>query len=104
MGQSDNIISVSSGYADSISEVVRVHSNGFVGEKQSTSFWAGAEATVRDMDARPEGYFWGGSRYFSKLPSVEELGKAAVKSALDKVGQSKIASGKYDMLVENKNA
>lgn len=102
--QSDQIISATGGYSDDISESVRVHSNGFIGERVSTSFWAGAEVTVKDDDARPEGYFWGGARHFNEMPKPEELGKKAAEDALMKIGQTKIQSGKYDMLVENRTA
>lgn len=97
--QSDSILSVTSGYSDSRTEMVRVHSNGFVGEKCGTSFWAGAQVTVKDGDSRPEGSFWGGHRFFQQLPPLAHLAQGAVTSALRKVGQSKLPSGKYDMLV-----
>ncbi|MCU4174946.1 TldD/PmbA family protein [Carboxylicivirga sp. N1Y90] len=100
--QADNIISATGGYSDDFSESIRVHSNGFVGERISTSFWAGGEVTVKDGDARPEGYHWGGSRFFKQMPTTEELGKQAAHHAIRKMGQTKIASGKYDMLIENR--
>jgi PmbA protein len=75
-----------------------------VAERASTSFWAGGEVTVRDGDARPEGWHWGGSRFFNTMPSPEELGSKAAENAIRKMGQTKIASGKYDMLVENRTA
>lgn len=102
--QSDKIISATGGYNDDYSESVKVHTNGFVGERVSTSFWAGGEVTVKDDDARPEGYHWGGSRFFNTMPTPEELGKKATYNALRKIGQTKINSGKYDMLIENRAA
>lgn len=101
--QSDKIISATGGYSDDYSESIRVHSNGFVGERVSTSFWAGGEVTVKDNDARPEGYHWGGSRYFKTMPTADELGKKAAQNAIRKMGQTKINSGKYDMLIENRS-
>jgi len=100
--QSDKIISATGGYSDDYSESVRVHSNGFIGERVSTSFWAGAEVTVKDGDARPEGYHWGGARHFAEMPTPEELSTKAANYALQRIGQTKINSGKYDMLVENR--
>ncbi|TAJ04875.1 TldD/PmbA family protein [Marinilabiliaceae bacterium JC017] len=102
--QSDKIISATGGFSDDYTESVRVHSNGFVGERITTSFWAGAEATVKDGDSRPEGYFWGGNRFFNQLPNPEELAKMATQNALAKMGQTKIASGRYNMIVENRTA
>lgn len=102
--KSDKIISATGGFSDDYSESVLVHSNGLVAERASTSFWAGGEVTVKDGDARPEGYHWGGSRYFNTMPTAEELGSKAAENAIRKMGQTKIASGKYDMLIENRTA
>lgn len=102
--KSDKIISATGGFSDDYSESVLVHSNGLVAERASTSFWAGGEVTVKDGDARPEGYHWGGSRFFNTMPTPEELGSKAAENAIRKMGQTKIASGKYDMLIENRTA
>jgi len=102
--KSDQIISATGGFSDDYSESVLVHSNGLVAERASTSFWAGGEVTVRDGDARPSGYHWGGSRFYKDMPTPEELGSQAAANAIRKMGQTKIASGKYDMLIENRTA
>ena len=102
--KSDKIISATGGFSDDYSESVLVHSNGLIAERASTSFWAGGEVTVRDGDARPEGYHWGGSRFFNQMPAPEELGSKAAENAIRKMGQTKIASGKYDMIIENRAA
>jgi PmbA protein len=103
--QSDQIISASSGYSDGYYESVRIHSNGFLGERESTMFDAGSSATVKGKeDGRPEDWFWASVRFSNDLPSVELLGKTAVQRALRKIGQQKIKSGKYDMIVENRAA
>ena len=102
--KSDKIISATGGFSDDYSESVLVHSNGLIAERASTSFWAGGEVTVRDGDARPEGYHWGGSRFFNQMPVPEELGSKAAENAIRKMGQTKIASGKYDMIIENRAA
>ncbi len=104
-GRSDKLISVTAGYSDTFSESVLVNSNGFTGERTSTSFSCGAEATVKDGDkGRPEDYYYSNSRFFKKLPPPEILGKKAVDYALRKIGQSKISSGNFDMIVENRSA
>ncbi len=102
--KSDKIISATGGYSDDYSESVLVHSNGLIAERASTSFWAGGEVTVKDGDARPEGWHWGGSRFFETMPTTEELGSQAAEHAIRKMGQTKIASGKYDMLIENRTS
>ncbi|WP_289055595.1 TldD/PmbA family protein [Carboxylicivirga marina] len=102
--KSDKIISATGGFSDDYSESVLVHSNGLVADRASTSFWAGGSVTIKDGDARPEGWHWGGDRYFTKMPSAQELGAKSAENALRKVGQTKIASGKYDMLIENRTS
>jgi PmbA protein len=105
LDQSDKLISVTSGYNDSFSETVRVTSNGFSGESTRTVFSAGAEATVRDQNGgRPQDWFYASARFQKDLPAPEELGEMAVKKALQKIGQKKIESGQYTMLVDNRSS
>jgi len=102
--RSDKLISATSGYSDTFSESVMVNSNGFIGEKESTSYSCGAEATVKDGDkGRPEDYYYSRSRYFNELPSPKFLGEKAVDYAVRKIGQSKIRSGQFDMVIENRS-
>jgi PmbA protein len=103
MAVSDQIISSTTSYSDSYYETTRVHSNGFKGENKATWFSAGAEVTVKDKDGgRPEDYCYVNTRFRNEFPSPEYLGKEAAKRALSKIGQRKIESGKYQMLVENR--
>jgi PmbA protein len=103
--QSDKIISCTAGYSDSFTESTKVHSNGFEGDRESTYFSAGVEVTVDDgQGGRPEDWYWATVRYFNELPSAEFLAKNAAERALGKIGQSKMESGKYDMIVENRSA
>ncbi|UCE65685.1 MAG: TldD/PmbA family protein [Candidatus Zixiibacteriota bacterium] len=102
---SDKILSCTAGYSDSFSESVKVNSNGFEGESSRTAFSAGAEVTVDDgKGGRPYDWNYATVRYFKYLPDLEFLGKVAVERALDKIGQDKMKSGKYDMVVENRSA
>ncbi len=102
--RSDKLISATSGYSDTFSESVMVNSNGFIGEKVSTSYSCGAEATVRDGDkGRPEDYYYSRSRFFNDLPTPDFLGEKAVDYAVRKIGQSKIESGQFEMLIENRS-
>jgi len=103
LNQSDKIISAECGYNDSYNESVQVHSNGFIGKRATTSFWAGSSVTVKDDNGgRPSDWYWGGSRFFNGIPSPEIIGKEATVRALRKIGQSKIESGKYDIIIENR--
>ena len=102
--ESDQIISTTAGYSDIYYETARVHSNGFTGETKGTQFWAGSEVTVKDGEkGRPSDWYWGGARHLNELPKPELLAKEAVRRALRKVGQKKINSGKYTMIVENRS-
>ena len=103
MQQSDQIISTTAGYSDSIYHTVKAHSNGFLGETRGTSFSAGASVTVADpAGGRPSDWFWAVDHFRSALPDPKVLGKNAVQRALQKIGQEKIDSGKYTMIVENR--
>ncbi|MBN2411206.1 TldD/PmbA family protein [candidate division KSB1 bacterium] len=102
---SDKIISATASYSDTHFHLVRVHSNGFSAGIEGTSFGAGVEVTVKDPDGgRPADWSWAVTRFFNELPNAEFLAKKAVGGALAKIGQDKIESGKYTMIVENRAA
>ena len=100
---SDLIISSTAGYYDRYYENIKILSNGFKGESAGTVFTAGAEVTVNDnKGGRPEDWFYATTRFGNELPSPNFLGSEAAKRALRKIGQTKIESGEYQMLVENR--
>ncbi len=104
MAQSDKIISTIAGYGDVISRGVQVHSNGFSGHWKSTLFSAGSFVTVNDgKGGRPADWYWPDTRFFKDLPEFDYIGKEAADRALRKIGQKKIDSGKYDMIIENRS-
>ncbi len=103
MQESDKIISVTSSYSDTFTKLVKAQSNGFLGETERTTFVSVAEATVDDGEGgRPDAYSYAVTRYLSDMPDTEALGKEAVKRASRKIGQKKMESGKYTMVVENR--
>lgn len=103
--ESDRVISVTSGFGDALVASAQVHTNGFVGERESTVFYAGAEATVRDdAGGRPEDWDYATVRLRNDLPAPEGLGRNAVRNALRKIGQGKVESGLYDMVVHNRGS
>ncbi|MBN1212419.1 MAG: TldD/PmbA family protein [candidate division Zixibacteria bacterium] len=105
MAQSDQVISCTSYVGDSLSEGIKVHSNGFEGAVERTSFYAGAEVTVRDGESgRPQDSYFKSVRFLKDIDNLEFMGKEAVRRTLEKIGQAKIASGVYDMLIENRAA
>jgi PmbA protein len=102
--KSDQIISTTAGYSDVHTETIRVHSTGFWGQIEGTMFTAGAEVTVRDGDSgRPADWYFASTRLRKNLPLPEKLGVEAARRALRKVGQKKIESGQYKMIVENRS-
>lgn len=103
LAQSDKIISTTAEYSDSYSESILMHSNGFTGERAATMFSAGAEVTVRDPNgSRPEDWYYTATRFKNDTPDPKIIGKLAVERVFRKIGQKKIASGRYDMIVENR--
>lgn len=103
LAESDKLISTTASFSDSFYETVKVHSNGFEGDRTGTSFSIGAEATVKgDGDARPEDWDWRTVRFRKDLPDAATVGKLAVQRALRKIGQTKLDSGRYDMIVESR--
>ncbi|MFZ5979494.1 MAG: TldD/PmbA family protein [Candidatus Zixiibacteriota bacterium] len=105
VAMSDQIISCTAYSGDSLGESVKVHSNGFEGAKSSTTFYAGAEVTVKDGDkGRPSDYCYGTVRFYKDIPDNETIARDAVNRALMKIGQKKMNSGVYDMIIENRAA
>ncbi|MBC8479153.1 MAG: TldD/PmbA family protein [FCB group bacterium] len=99
----DMIVSVTSGYSDSNSQSVKVHSNGFLGEKESSSFSIGAEITVNDPDGGlPEDWYWVTTRFYDDLPSPDAISDEVFRRVQQKLGQKKIDSGAYDLILENR--
>jgi len=101
LGKDERIISVSASYYDGLNERVMVTSNGFAGDTISSYYGLNASVSVKSNDARPESY-WGESAIFFNKLEKENLGKIALKRAIDKIGQDKIESAKMPMIVENR--
>src|SRR5512140_2830739 len=100
---SEAILSVTTTFSDSMSRSVRVTSNGFEGSQQETSYWMGAEVSVKDPDGRrPEDYAYAGSRFFGELPAPAAQGKIATERALSRLGSKKGDSAVLPMVLENR--
>lgn len=102
MAQSEKIISVTSSYYDNLAEGVRVTSNGLKNEWKSTLFSVSASVTVKDENSKPEDWFSASTKCYKDIPSAGLIAQNAANRALKKIGQKKIESGKYPMLVENR--
>lgn len=103
LGADERIISVSTSYRDGSSGSVMVASNGFEGDTENTFYSLSASVSVTDGEARPQGS-WYESSIFSDQLIRKDIGKKALKRAVDRLGQAKIASGRMPMIVENKMA
>ena len=100
-GKDARLISVSAGYGDGESFSYILASNGFEGASASSSFGVSVSASVKGKgDARPESYWFDETLTWDSLQKTG-IGKKALERALRKIGQTKIKSGKYSMLVEN---
>jgi PmbA protein len=99
-----HIISVSAGYSDSSNFNYLIDSNGFEGEKAQTYFGLSASVSLKgEGDARPESWWYDSSLFWNNLQKTG-IGKKALERALRKLGQKKIKSGNYTMVVDNLNA
>jgi PmbA protein len=102
---SERILSVTTGFGDTLAESWRVHSNGFEGQRRSTDFGMSAQVSVQDPDGRrPEDWDAASARHFGALPGAERIGRTASERALGRVGSKKAESALYTMAVENRAA
>ncbi len=103
LGTDSRILSVQTAYSDGESFSYTVDSNGFEGESAHSYFSLTVSVAVQGAgDAKPEAYWYDQALFWKDLKK-EGIGKEALKRALQKLGQSKVASGKYTMLVDNMN-
>jgi len=101
----ESILSVTTGFSDSRSESVRVHSNGFKGGRTDTSFWTSAQVSVKDKDdRRPEDWSAAGVRFLAELPPTAEIGREAASRSLARLGAKKPESAVLPMVLENRAA
>ena len=92
---SNRIVSVTAGFNDSLWRSVKVHSNGFEGEQEGTSFSLYASPTIKDDEGKlVEEYALGNTRYRGDLPDPRKIGREATERALRRMGQKKDRFGK----------
>jgi PmbA protein len=100
-GTDDRIVSVVSSYDDGCGAEYMIASNGFEGEEKDSAFSITAEVALKtDTDARPESYWYDSKIYWSDL-NKSGIASKALNRALQKLGQTKIDSGKYNVLLDN---
>ncbi len=99
-----NVVSVTAMEYDSRKESVVLTSNGFAGERGSTSYSAGAEMTVNDEDdRRPNGYHYVSAVNREDMPAAEQIGAKAAERTLDLLGGKKLKTETLPMILENRN-
>lgn len=104
MDKDPRIISATSSYGDEKGASYMISSNGFEGERASSTYTLVGSASIKgDGDARPESYWYESSIFYDSLIK-EGIGTKALERTIRKLGQKKIASGKYTMVVDNMNS
>ena len=99
------VVSCTGNYSDSYSETAKVLTNGFEGERATTSFSAYVDVTLQDgSGVRVDDYEEGGGAFRTAIPAPDFLGRRAVERTRARFGQIKMASGTYDMIVANRTA
>ncbi len=100
MGKDSRIVSVESSFFDGENFSYRLNSNGFEGESKSTYFGLGSSVSIKgDGDARPSDGWNEVALYFDDLIK-KDIGQKGLERVLRKVGQKKVKSGKYTMVVD----
>lgn len=101
--RADRILSVTTSVSDSRSEMFRVTSNGFEGERIDTSFWLSGSVAVQDDDGRrPEDGDFSGGRFVKDLGDPGEVGRSSARRALARLGASKVPSGVMTMVLDHR--
>jgi PmbA protein len=101
--RADRILSVTTSVSDSRSEMFRLTSNGFEGERIDTSFWLSGSVTVQDEDGRrPEDGDFAGGRFLRNLGDPNPIGESAAKRALARLGSTKAPSKVMTMVLDNR--
>lgn len=104
LGSDERILSVQSAYSDGESFSYSLASNGFEGENVHSYFSLSVTVSVKgEGEARPESYWYDQALSWNDLQK-KGIGTIALDRTLQKLGQRKVASGTYPMLVDNLNA
>ena len=95
------IVSVTSAYDDGVGAEYMIASNGFEAESTDSAFNLVVEVALKTSgDARPESYWFDSAVYWNDLKK-QGIGQKALQRALRKIGQQKVKTGTYNMLLDN---
>ncbi|WP_291528724.1 TldD/PmbA family protein [Bacteroides sp. UBA939] len=104
MGKDERIISVETSYGDGESASYRLISNGFEGESKSTWYSVSASVAIKgEGETRPSDYWSESALFYDKLVKTN-VGSKALERVLRKLGQKKVKSGKYTMVIDPMNS
>jgi PmbA protein len=100
-GIDSGIISITAEYSDGDSFAYMIASNGFEGETAHSNYLLYSTVAMKDKDdARPSSSWFETAMHFDDL-ARNNVGKKAYERTLRKLGQTKIDSGRYLMLLDN---
>jgi len=104
LGTDKRILSVESSYSDGESFSYMITSNGFEGESSLSYYSVMVSVSLQgEGESRPESYWYDQALSYEDLKK-SGIGKIALDRTLQKLGQEKIESGNYHMLVDNMNS
>ncbi len=97
------VISVTTEVSDECTDLACVATNGFEGEDTRTAFWRVAQVSVKDEGSRkPVAWSYSAGRFNGDQSPAEKLGAEAVERALGLRKTKQVASGRYDLVIENR--
>ena len=100
LGRDSRILSVSTTYTDGVSSSFQLASNGFEGELSRSWYSVSSSVSIKgEGDVRPSDFWYNSSLFFDDLDPVG-VGAKALERTLRKLGQRKVKSGKYTMVVD----
>lgn len=100
-GAEEKVVSVTASYDDGCGAEYMIASNGFEAEDTDTAFSLSAEVSLKtNSDARPEAFWYSSVPFWNDLQKTG-IAKTALNRALSKLGQQKIKSGIYPVILDN---
>ena len=100
-GKEGEVTSVSCAVGDHLGRSARVHTNGFEGEREGTSFYMSAGLTLKEPNGkRPLGGAFTYRRHREELRSLDELAPETAHDAAEKLNAQKLQTGRYTVIVK----
>jgi len=97
------IVSVATNVSDTHGQSARVHTNGFEGVREGTSFSFSAMVTVKDADdRRPMGWSYAAARHREDLDPPGIVAQEAREKARHQLGSTRLPTGRYTVVLDNR--